>query len=289
MFASSFMKAGLPSATKCFLDKAMPTHVVVIYIVFAAGAFAVYHHVAEQEFSSILTMAVIVQTLAMVFLCLQVLCSGSAAGVSAQGLTLDGIAVGLRLSSTVWLNGYLPTDATGDHVYQVMDFCSLGMILFLLHRMLVVSPKTYQAADDSFFVGPTVLACFAFAAIFHADMDDNPLFDTLWMTGLFAGVVAVLPQLWLIMRSGGSAEALTCHYIAAMAISRVLSGIFMWEAREDITCKPWVVGVQHGIIVILIAHAVHLFLLVDFAYYYLRSLTQKGMHEPVELAMPFCI
>jgi len=289
MFCSSLMKAGLPSATKCFLDKALPTHVVVAYIVFAAGAFAVYHHVAEQEFSSILTMAVIVQTLAMSFLCLQVVSSGSAAGVSAHGLTLDGIAVGLRLSSTVWLNGYLPTDASGDHVYQIVDLCTLGMILFLLHRILVASPKTYQAADDSFSVGPMVLACFALAAIFHADMDDNPLFDTLWMTGLFTGVVAVLPQLWLIMRSGGRAEAMTCHYIAAMAISRVLSGIFMWEAREDITCKPWVAGVQHGIIVILIAHAVHLLLLGDFAYYYLRSMTQKGIHEPVQLDLPFCI
>lgn len=281
------MKAGMPSATKCFLDKALPTHVVLTYIVFAAGAFAVYHHVAEQEFSSILTMAVIVQTLGMVFLCLQVL-SGGTAGVSAQGLTLDGIAVGLRLSSTVWLNGYLPTDRTGDHVYQVMDFCTLAMILFLLRRILGTS--AYQAAEDSFSVGPMVLACFSLAAIFHADMDDNPLFDTLWMTGLFAGVLAVLPQLWLIMRSGGQAEAMTCHYIAAMAISRVLSGIFMWEAREDITCKPWVVGVQHGIIVILMAHAIHLLLLGDFAYMYVRSLTQSlQCLQPIQLNQPLCV
>jgi hypothetical protein len=283
------MKTGMPSATKCLLDKALPTHVVVAYIVFAMGAFAVYHHVAEQEFSSILTMAVIVQALAMVFLCLQVVSSGSAAGVSAQGLILDGIAVGLRLSSTVWLNGYLPTDRTGDHVYQVVDLSSLMMILFLLHRILVGSRVTYQAADDSFSIGPMLLACFVLAAVFHADMDDNPLFDTLWMSGLFAGVVAVLPQLSLIMRSGGRAEAMTCHYIAAMALSRVLSGIFMWEAREDISCKPWKEGVQHGIIVILIAHAVHLLLLADFGYCYLRSLTQKGINQPVELEMPFNI
>jgi hypothetical protein len=283
------MKTGKPSATKCLLDKAFPTRVVAAYISFAMGAFAVYHHVAEQEFSSILTMAVIVQALAMVFLCLQVVSSGSAAGVSAQGLTLDGIAVGLRLSSTVWLNGYLPTDRTGDHVYQVMDLFSLTMILFLLYRILVESRKTYQAADDSFSIGPMLLVCFVLAAVFHADMDDNPLFDTLWMSGLFAGVVAVLPQLSLIMRSGGRAEAMTCHYISAMGLSRVLSGIFMWEARMDITCKPWKEGVQHGIIVILIAHAIHLLLLADFAYCYLRSLTQKGIQQPVQLDLPFNI
>ena len=64
----------------------------------ANGAVAVYHHVAEQEFSSILTMAVIVQALASVFMCVQVITSNSAAGVSARGLTLDTIAVALRLS-----------------------------------------------------------------------------------------------------------------------------------------------------------------------------------------------
>merc|ERR1719440_2400181 len=106
----------------------------MIYLVFAIGAYAVYHHVAEQEFSSILTMAVIVQTLATVFMCVQVITSGSAAGISARGLSLEAIAVTLRLSSTVWLNGYLPTDATGDHIYQIADFCSLAMLLFLLHR-----------------------------------------------------------------------------------------------------------------------------------------------------------
>jgi hypothetical protein len=291
MFASTLMKAEMPSVAKCFLNKALPTHVVMLYILFAAGAFAVYHHIAEQEFSSILTMAVIMQALAMVFLCTQVVSNGSAAGVSAQGLTLDGIAVGLRLSSTVWLNGYLPVDKTGDHIYQVIDLCTLAMILFLLHRVFAVSARTYQAEEDSFSVGPMMLACFVLAAIFHADMDDNPLFDTLWMTGLFTGVIAVLPQLWLITRSGGRAEAMTCHYMAAMAMSRVLSGIFMWEAREDITCKPWVQGIQHGIIAILIAHAVHLLLLGDFMYFYLASMTNNGIREPVRMDfdLPTCI
>jgi len=287
MFASALIKA--PTPAKCLVEKMLPTHVVVIYLVFAIGAYAVYHHVAEQEFSSILTMGVIVQALATVFMCAQILTSGRATGVSASGLTLDAIAVALRLSSTVWLNGYLPTDKTGDRVYQITDFCTLGMLLFLLHRVLVVHRHSYEEDQDSFSMGPTVLVCFALAAIFHSDMDDNPLFDTLWMTGLFTGVVAVLPQFSLIMRTGGRAEAMTCHYIAAMALSKLLSGIFMWEAREDITCKPWIGGFQHGIVAILIAHAVHLLVLGDFMYYYVRTMTQKGFHGPIQFDLPTCV
>jgi hypothetical protein len=285
MFASALCK--VPTPSKSIVEKMLPTHVVVIYLVFAVGAYAVYHHVAEQEFSSILTMAVIVQTLATVFMCVQVVTKNSVAGISAHGLTLESIAVALRLSSTVWLNGYLPTDATGDHVYQIADFCSLGMLLFLLHRTLVTNRCSYQESDDtSSNMGPTILACFALAAVFHADMDENPLFDTLWMTGLFTGVVAVLPQLWLIMRTGARADAMTCHYMAAMALSKILSGIFMWEAREDITCKPWIEGVQHGIVAILVAHALHLVLLCDFMCYYVKSMTQKGFRGPVEFTLP---
>jgi hypothetical protein len=285
MFASVLSNAPTPS--KSMMEKMLPTQVVAIYLVFACGAYAVYHHIAEQEFSSILTMAVIVQTLATVFMCAQVISSGSASGISARGLTLEAIAVALRLSSTVWLNGYLPTDATGDHIYQIADFCSLAMLLFLLHRALVTNRCSYQEDDDTFSsMGPTILVCFALAAIFHADMDENPLFDTLWMTGLLIGVFAVLPQLWLIMRTGGRAEAMTCHYIAAMALSKILSGIFMWEAREDITCKPWIGTFQHGIVAILLAHAVHLVLLADFLYYYVKTLTQKGLQGSVHFSLP---
>merc|ERR1719183_513217 len=163
------------------------------------------------------------------------------------------------------------------------------MLLFLLHRVLVAHRCSYAEDQDSFSMGPTVLGCFALAAIFHCDMNENPLFDTLWMTGLFASVVAVVPQLSLIMRTGGRAEAMQCHYIAAMALSKLLSGIFMWEAREDITCKPWIGNFQHGIVAILIAHALHLLLLGDFMYYYVKTMTQKGFQGSVQFDLPMCI
>jgi len=131
-----------------------------------------------------------------------------------------------------------------------------------------------------------VLLSLAGAALLHADMDASPLFDTFWMAGLFCGVIAVLPHFSLIVQTGGQADAMTCHYIAAMALSRVLSGLFMWEARSDITCKPWIPGVQHGICAILVAHIAHLLLLADFAYHYAHALMRKGFGEPVRMTLP---
>ena len=38
-------------------------------------------------------------------------------------------------------------------------------------------------------------------------------------------------------RKGG---ALVGLYIAALAVSRILSGLFIWEAKFDITCNQWI-------------------------------------------------
>ena len=38
-------------------------------------------------------------------------------------------------------------------------------------------------------------------------------------------------------RTGG---ALVGLYIAVLAVSRILSGLFIWEAKFDITCNQWI-------------------------------------------------
>lgn len=270
------------------VEKAPPTRVLVAYAVFIKAAFVVHHLVAEGALSSILTLSVMVECLAAALLGLQVVSSGSAAGISARSLALDALAICLRLSSTLWLNGYLPVDASGDWVYQTVDVCSLAIVLWLLHAVLVARRDSYQKQFDTFPIEALVLVAFLLAALLHADMDSRPIFDTFWMAGLFIGVIAVLPQLWLITRTGGSVDALTSHYIAAMALSRLLSGIFMWIAREDITCEPWFAGVSHAIWAILVAHALHLLLLADFAFYYVKAMATQGLSCRFELD-PSCI
>lgn len=259
--------------------------VLLAYGLFLGISASVYHFVADGQFSAIMTMSVIFQCLAMVLLCLQSLSSGSAAGISARGLGLEALALCCRLSSTTWLNGYLPVDASGDWVFQAVDICTLLLTLGLLYNVLFVQRKSYEAEDDSLPIVPMALGSFLCAVLFHADMNNRPLFDALWMAGLFMGVMAVLPQLWLIARTGGRVEALTSHFIAMMAVSRMLSGYFMWHARFDITCEPWVEGYNHAIWAILAAHFVHLLLLGDFAYYYVRSIAKAGLACCIEVDM----
>merc|ERR1719491_1564914 len=119
-----------------------------------------------------------VQCLAVVLLALQVVSTGSASGISARALSLDALAICCRLSSTLWLNGYLPVDASGDHIFQAVDICSLGLVLWLLHRVLVVQRGTYQAEDDTLPVLPIAVGALILAALLHGNMNGRPVFDT---------------------------------------------------------------------------------------------------------------
>mmetsp|Transcript_45440 Transcript_45440/g.71856 ORF Transcript_45440/g.71856 Transcript_45440/m.71856 type:complete len:281 (+) Transcript_45440:80-922(+) len=260
-----------------------PTQVLVAYGVFISGAVAVWHLVADGEFSAILTLSVMLQTLAVALLAVQVLLTGSMSGISAKTLMLDVLALCCRLSSTLWLQGYLPVDASGDHIYQAFDILSVGILVWLLHGLFVTRSRTHQREEDSFPILPLVFGAFVLAAMLHGNMNDRPLFDTLWMASVFLSTVAVLPQLWLITQTGGRVEALMSHHIAAMAVGSVLSGIFMWHARHDITCHPWFGTFNHAIFAILSAHLLHMVLLADFAYFYIKAVISRGFDCRLEI------
>jgi hypothetical protein len=251
---------------------------------FLAAVAGLYHIVAEGDsFSALFTVAEMLQCLAMLLLAAQVLSSGSAAGISARAVGLEALATCCRLSSTLWLNGYLPVDESGDYFYQCVDICMLGAAFWLLHQALVDKRSSYEAEADSFPVLPIVVGSFFFAALFHANMNSRPIFDTLWMAGLLIGSVSVLPQLWLITRTGGRVGTLMSHNIAAMALGRLLSGVFMYLAREDVTCDQWVEGIEHAMITVLAAHLLHLLLLADFTYLYVKAVVTQGIQCEIEL------
>lgn len=266
-----------PIATELLLsEKAPPTQVTIAYGVFLTSAIGVYWLVANGEFSSILTLSVMCQCLAFVLLALQVNMRGSASGISKRALALEALALVSRLASTTWLNGYLPVDASGDYVFQITEAVTLVIAMWLCWAVQKEQQVNNEAELDDLPIHWLVLGCVVLAALLHADMNSRPLFDTFWMLSTIVGAVAMLPQLWLIRQLQGKIEALTCHRIAVMLLSRLLSGAFMWHAREDITCDPWITGINHAVWAILGAHLFYMVVLGDFTYYYLKNVLVKG-------------
>merc|ERR1719194_36755 len=167
----------------CSVPKSIPSASVVgAYALLIISGATMYHTIAAQEFSSVQTMAAMLQTFAFALLGMQITYARHARGISAQALGLNAFALICRLSSTVWLDGYLPVDGSGDWMYQVVDMCSLALVLWLLSRVLVVHKDTYQKAEDTFPTIHAAIGAVSLAVIFHPDTDDFPLFDTLWMS-----------------------------------------------------------------------------------------------------------
>jgi len=254
----------------------VPISALCAYAAAIGLGWFVYEHLANRKYSSIMTLSGVAHCLGLVMLTIQVISTRSAAGISARALMLDALATSFRLSSTLQLHGYLPNDASGDYAYQCVDLLSMTQLVFLLRTVLVTRRSSYQQSEDDMSIGPLVFVSLVIGAICHGDMDDSPLFDTLWLAGLFLSVVAVLPQYWMITKSHGQVHVLTAHSIAAVAVGRILSGMFMWYVRKYITCIPWMGEFQHTIYAILLAHLLHVILLSDFMVFYLRAVVSKG-------------
>jgi len=277
----------MQSTTSTQLSKGMkapPPPMIAAYTFFLMGAAWLYHLVADGDaFSAIFTIAEMLQCLAILLLAAQVLSTGSTDGISARAVGLEALGFCCRLSSTLWLNGYLPVDESGDWFYQGVDIVALAASMWLLYQILVVRGHVYQAEADTFPVVPLIVGSLVLAAMFHANMNARPVFDALWMASLLLGSISVLPQLWMIMRTGGKVGPLMSHNIMAMLLGRMLSGYFMWLAREDITCDPWIEGLSHSILAIMGAHLLHLLLLGDFGYYYVKALATQGLNCNIEI------
>jgi len=252
----------------------------VLYCVACLVIYGVYEAVAERHFASILTVAAMVQLLAFALLGLQVLSRRTTDGVSRRMLMLYAVGLCFKLSSTMFFNGYLPADPTGDFIFQAVDVGSLAIVVWLLCSSFS-EPASETSQMDDLPIVPVLAGCLVLAMLMHGNMNSRPLFDTFWLMGLLVDQLAVVPQIWLITRCGGRVEGMTSHHMAAMVVSRACSFLFFWEAWDDITSDPYrhFEGVSQCIWAIAFAHLVHLIVVADFAYFYVRNLLQNGVSK----------
>jgi len=257
---------------------------VIVYAVFASLAVLVYQWIGEGKFSSVITLSALFELLAFVLLGVHIHTTGSVHGISAKSLTLEAIALVCRLSSTTWLLGYLPTDAAGDWLYQSVDILSLVLVVWLLYQILNAKRKTYDADNDELALGPFLAVAFILACLLHGNLDRRPIFDALYYCGLFLTSVAPVPYLWLMVRNKGPVPAFASHFVAAMALSRIMSGAYMWDAYNEISCEPYFGNFNYAGLSVISAHAVHLILLADFGYFYVKNVTTAGLKADMEFS-----
>merc|ERR1719408_830830 len=253
--------------------------VILSYVVFFVLAATLYHALSAG-FSSTLTLSAGFQCLGFILLAMQIQSQRMASGVSGKMLMMYAATLCFRLSSTLWLNGYLPVDKTGDHLYQAIEICSLGLALYLMRCVFVTHRATSQEEQDSFpiSVQNVVMGCFILAVVVHPNLDRRPLFDILWTTGCYLETLSMLPQLWMLSKIGGEVEALTSHFVVLSALSRVFSLIFWYRGFAEL--RPPNGGFNFPGYGVIGAHVVQLLLSCDFVFLYLKSFRHAKMALP---------
>jgi len=239
------------------------------WLVCAVLGFFVYHVIANQHFTVMLTFSGFAQALSFVLLQIQIWGSRSVAGISGKALIMHATKLCCRLSSTLWLDGYLPVDKSGDWIYQAVDVLSLVVVLRLLFCVHVSHKGSYQAAEDTLNVQNLIVGAFILAVFIHPSQNSFAPFDIMWAAHLYIDALAMVPQLWMVSKAGGQVRELTAHYIAATLLSNLLSLYFWFLASEELHKTSMIPALAvHG------AHAVQVLLLLDFGYFYCKACLQ---------------
>jgi len=242
------------------------TTVLTSYVVFAVCAIIVWRQFSDRDFSTVLTLGSGIQCLGFFLLLQKIRAQRSAAGISARTLHMYVVMFVFRLTSTCIKNGYLPVDKSGDWVYQAADIFSLVLVFQLLYAIHVTHRLTYQSDLDTLPIYVGVIGCLALAVMFHGNLNHAPFYDICWFFAMNVDTIAMLPQLWLMVRKGGEVEALTSHYVASIAISRALAFAFWWHGFQELAPKKGGFNISGWLIIA--CHGVQLLLSGDFLYHY---------------------
>jgi len=248
--------------------------VITAYFWFAFCTGVVSQQFSDQDFSAVLTLSAAVQSFGLLLLVYKVQRTKTVAGLSARSLEIYALFFCFRLGSTLFKNGYIPIDRSGDWIYQSADIVSLLLVLQLLYCIYVTHKTSYQSMVDTIEIWRAIPGCILLAIFVHGDLNDNPFFDTVWTVSLNLDTIALIPQLWMVYKIGSDMDALTPHYVAAIVVSRGLAFWFWFHGFPEIA--PLKGGLNTAGWLIISAHSFQLLISADFMLQYIRQAVKAG-------------
>lgn len=263
-----------PVKFKAFINKLTENEALRVWGGFAAFAITVFWVFSSGDFSFLLTLSSLVSMFSFAMVAVMVQTSASVKGVSLKMMECYLAVYACRLTAIIPYEGYLPFDKSGDWFYQVCEAVALCLAGSIVYCCRVHFASTYDASTDSFnhlwIMGPAGII----ALILHPHLNNNTLTDIAWAFALYLESVTVLPQFLMFMKEG-RAQPHTSHFLAAQAMSRLMSFIF-WASSFSELSNPdhhikkfvghWVVGIQ----------LLQLIVMADFIYHYVSAI-QKGI------------
>ena len=230
------------------------------------------------EFSFVYFVGAVCQCMGFLSLCLKVQQSKSVAGISSQSVVMTCISLGLRLFVTSVHEGYLPADNTGDYMLQVVDACTLCLVVYMLYSIHKTYGHTYETEKDELSIAPLIGFCAVLATVLHADLNHCIIYDSLWAMSLNVEIFQTLPQLLMISKVGGVVNTQTVHYVVLTFCSAACRlGFWIWAVPGCVELSlpdahAW--NIQLGGYYILGGYLLQMVVHLDFIYYYVKAWVQ---------------
>ncbi|KAF9649503.1 ER lumen protein retaining receptor [Thelephora ganbajun] len=148
----------------------------------------------------------------------------------------------------------------------IMKLFFIGSSCYVLYLMKVKFRPTHDPSIDTFKIEYLIGPCVVLGLIFNYKFR---FAEILWSFSIFLESVAILPQLFLLQRTG-EAETITTHYLAALGSYRAFyipNWIYRWYMDDTVDIIAVVAGlVQTG-------------LYADFFYVYFTKVLQGEKFE----------
>uniref|UniRef100_A0A1I7ZUY7 ER lumen protein-retaining receptor n=1 Tax=Steinernema glaseri TaxID=37863 RepID=A0A1I7ZUY7_9BILA len=192
---------------------------------------------------------------AILILLLKIWKTRSCVGISAKSQVLFAL---------VFLTRYLDLLTTFISVYNsVMKVFFIVSSLATIYFMFIKFRPTYQRDQDTFRIEILVIPAALLALLINNQF--TPM-EVLWTFSIYLEAVAILPQLFMLQRTG-EAETITAHYLFALGSYRalyLLNWVYRYYMEEFFDPFAVVAGVIQTV------------LYADFFYIYVTRVVKQG-------------
>lgn len=197
---------------------------------------------------------------AIIILLLKIWKTRSCAGISGKSQILFAI---------VYLSRYLDLFTTYVSLYNsVMKVLFLATSGATVYLMYVKFKATYDHNHDSFRCEFLLVPCALLSLVINHEFT---VLEVLWTFSIYLESVAILPQLFLVSKTG-EAESITSHYLFALGSYRALY-LLNWVYRYMVE--------SHYDLIAIFAGIVQTILYCDFFYLYItKVLKGKKLQLP---------
>ncbi|XP_031838603.1 ER lumen protein-retaining receptor [Nomia melanderi] len=198
--------------------------------------------------------------LAIIILLLKIWKTRSCAGISGKSQILFAIVYTMRYLDlvTAYISAY-------NTLMKIIFIATSYATVFLMYMKF---KATYDHNHDTFRIEFLILPTFVLALLINHEMN---IVEVLWTFSIYLESVAILPQLFLVSKTG-EAESITSHYLFALGSYRglyLLNWLYRYYAEE------------HYDLIAIVAGLVQTILYCDFFYLYItKVLKGKKLQLP---------